>query len=147
MNKDRSLWRVVSSLLLARGMIGLVLFFNLQCALAFIWTPGQFAPGFELVGMAGSALVQGMGILFLMWNVPYLVAFYHPQKQRTALYEAIAMQAIGLFGETFLLAGLPSGHAALQATTIRFIAFDASGLILLVMAAMISRSSNKIHHE
>ena len=119
-------------------LIGLVLFFNLQCALAFIGTPGLYAPGFELEGTAGRALVQGLGILFVMWNIPYLVAVWHPRKQRTALFEAIAMQATGLVGESLLLAGLPAGHPALQATATRFILFDASGLLLLCLAAWIT---------
>ena len=143
MSSIRSPWRVFSPILVARVMIGVVLFFNLQCALAFIWTPGLFASGFELEGVAGSALVRGMGILFLMWNIPYLVAVYHPQKQRMALYEAIAMQAIGLLGESILLARLPSGHIALQATATRFIAFDGSGLLLLILAAIISSAKIK----
>jgi hypothetical protein len=131
--------RIISSILVARVLIGVVLFFNLQCALAFIWTPGLFTSGFEVGGIAGDALVRGMGILFLMWNIPYLVAVSHPQKRRMALYEAITMQAVGLLGESILLAGLPAGHTALQATAIRFIAFDASGLLFLILAAIISR--------
>ena len=65
--------------------------------------PATFAPGFELGGAAGAAAVRGMGVLFLMWNVPYAVALWHPVRYRMSLYEAITMQAIGLIGESLIL--------------------------------------------
>jgi hypothetical protein len=115
-------------------LIGLVLFFNVQCALVFLISPESFAPGFELQGAAGSGMVRGMGILFLMWNVPYAAALIHPVRWRVSLYEAVIMQAIGLAGETFLLATFPPGHPIISETVIRFIVFDGSGLLLLLLA-------------
>ena len=35
---------------LARLLIGIVLFWNVQCALIFMLAPATFAPGFELSG-------------------------------------------------------------------------------------------------
>jgi hypothetical protein len=128
---------------ISRTLIGLVLFFNLQCALAFIWSPEIFAPAFELEGETGSALIRGIGILFLMWNVPYSVAVINPRDHRISLYEAIIMQAIGVVGESLLLAALPAGHIALQATASRFIAFDGAGLVFLLFSAWISRLPGK----
>ncbi len=84
---------------ISRLFIGFVFFFNVQCALAFILFPKAYAQGFELAGAVGDGVVRGMGILFLMWNVPYFVAFTHPIRQRVSLYEAVIMQAIGFFGE------------------------------------------------
>ena len=83
--------------------------------------------------------MRGLGILFLMWNVPYAVALVQPRAHRTALLEAVAMQAIGLAGESLLMAGLPAGHPALQATAALFIAFDGLGLAFLLLAAFITR--------
>jgi cellobiose-specific phosphotransferase system component IIC len=80
-------------------------------------------------------MLRGMGILFLMWNVPYAVALWNPSRQRVSLYEAIVMQAIGLVGETILLLTFPAGHTAVRATVRRFILFDGSGLLLLFLAA------------
>ncbi len=119
---------------LARALIALVTFFNLQCAAAFLLWPARFTPGFELSGTAGSAAVQGMGLLFVMWNVPYLVALTHPVRRRISLYEAVAMQAIGFLGESLLLALLPDSHPALSATVLRFMAFDGAGLLALLAA-------------
>ena len=69
-----------------------------------------------------------------MWNVPYAVALIHPLRYRVSLYEATAMQAIGLLGETLILISLPLGHSILQASLMRFITFDGAGLVLLLLA-------------
>lgn len=123
---------------IARLFIAIVVFFNLQAAAAFLMAPDRYAPGFELSGIAGEALVRGMGILFIMWNVPYLVALTNPLRQRVSLYEAVAMQAIGVIGESILLLTLPAGHSALTRTAIRFIAFDGAGLVLLILALLMT---------
>jgi hypothetical protein len=127
----------------ARLLIGLVTVWNLQAALTFILWPGRYAPGFELTGIPGTVAVRGTGILFLMWNVPYLVALWHPHKYRLALGLALVMQLIGLVGETSILFTLPNGHALLSASITRFIAFDASGLVLLVAAFWLSNRNTE----
>jgi hypothetical protein len=126
---------------LARTAIGVVLFFNLECAMAFLWAPQDFTPGFELQGAAGSAAMRGMGILFLMWNVPYLFAAWQPNRHRLSLYEALIMQTIGVIGESLLLWSLNGGHLALTLSMTRFIAFDAGGLLLLCLAAWITHET------
>ena len=122
-------------LLLARLAIALVFLWNIQCAFTFLLWPGRFATGFELSGMPGEAALRGVGVLFLMWNVPYAVALWHPVRYRISLYEATAMQAAGLLGETLIWQSLPPAHEALQASLGRFIAFDSAGLVLLLLAA------------
>ncbi len=124
---------------LGRLLIGYVLVVNVQSAIAFVAQPEAYAPGFELSGVAGTGMVRGMGILFLMWNVPYAVALSHPVKRRISLFEAIAMQAIGFFGETFLLVSFPTGHPAIVNSVGRFILFDGVGLAVLVIAAVITK--------
>jgi len=129
-----------SQLWLARVLVAIVAGWNLQAALAFILWPERFAPGFELTGIPGAAAVRGTGILFLMWNVPYLVALWHPRKNLSFLGIAIVMQLIGLVGESLILITLPDGHAALSESITRFILFDASGLILLSAALFLNRN-------
>ncbi|MGB6420747.1 MAG: hypothetical protein WBF05_02810 [Anaerolineales bacterium] len=128
---------------LCRGLIGTVLFINVQCALLFFLQPRIYVPGFELEGGMGIVYVRGIGLLFLMWNVPYFVAVLDPMKYRVSLYEATVMQAIGLVGETLLLLSLPVGHQALHNTNRRFILFDAVGLVLLLLTVWVTRVTNE----
>ncbi len=128
---------------LACLLIAYVLFVNLQSAVLFLIQPETFAPGFELSGAAGAGMVRGMGLLFLMWNVPYAVALSHPLKRRVSLFEALVMQAIGVFGETLLLLGFPPGHPALVDSVGRFILFDAIGLGALVAALWLTLGFKK----
>lgn len=123
---------------LARLLIALVFFFNVQCAVLFLLWPERFAPAYELAGEVGAAVVRGFGVLFLMWNVPYAVALWHPQRFRLALGEAVIMQAIGVLGETGILWALPPGHEVLHAAIGRFILFDALGLLSLCVALWLS---------
>jgi len=122
-------------LLLPRLLILLVLAMNLQCALAYIFNPLPYVAPFELSGEPGRAAVVGIGILFVMWQVPYVFALVHPERNRRSLLEAILMQAIGLVGESLLLRSMPLAHTALRASILRFIIFDAGGLLLLLTAA------------
>jgi hypothetical protein len=124
---------------LGRLLIGVVLLWNVQCALAFLLAPAAFAPGFELSGAAGAAAVRGMAVLFLMWNVPYAVALWHPVHHRVSLYEAVAMQSIGLIGESLILLSLGGAHPVAAGSVIRFIAFDGAGVVLLILAVWITR--------
>lgn len=122
----------------ARGLIVLVLYFNLQAAIVFILNPAAYTAGFEVTGVAGEKIVQGMGILFLMWNVPYVFALVDPVLYRTSLIQAVIMQAVGVIGETVLRLTLTTGHQALEMTAERFILFDTAGLFALMIAAWIT---------
>ena len=127
MNHDTRRW-------VARLLIGLVFAWNVQAAFAFILWPSSFVWAYELSGVPGEVAVRGTGILFLMWNVPYAPALWHPVRFRLALVLAWTMQLVGLVGESLLLVSLPSGHATLGASVLRFILFDAAGLVLLGIA-------------
>ena len=128
---------------LVRTLIAIVTVWNLQAALVFILWPGLFAPGFELSGVPGAAAVRGTGILFLMWNVPYLVALWEPRRYHLALGMAIVMQLVGLLGESSIFLTLPDGHALLRGSILRFIIFDGSGLVLLLAAFRILNRKEK----
>lgn len=127
---------------IARILIGIVLFFNLHCAVLFIFQVERFTSSFEVAGVPGNSLLRGMGILFLMWNIPYGFALWNPIQNRTSHIEAVIMQTLGLLGESILLITLPPGHELLTATASRFIVFDGAGLIAL-LAALILCSSIK----
>ena len=124
----------------ARVLIGLVLFFNLQCALVFLWRPEDYMAGFGLSGAAGMGMLRALGLLFVMWNVPYIFACIHPIKHRISLIEALIMQAIGLLGETLILLCGNYQDALIRSTVTRFILFDGSGLLLLLMAFALTRA-------
>jgi hypothetical protein len=119
---------------LARLLIGMVFFFNMECALLFLATPGLYAGGFELQGETGNAIVRAFGILFIMWNVPYAFALWHPVRYKISLIQAAAMQTIGLAGESWLLWSLTGEHPLLRQSVVRFIIFDAGGLAALALA-------------
>jgi hypothetical protein len=82
-------------------------------------------------------------VLFVMWNVPYLVALWHPRRNRVSLWEALVMQLIGLIGESAILLFLPAGYAVLRASILRFIAFDAAGVVMLGAALLLTRNQSK----
>jgi hypothetical protein len=126
---------------LARGLIAAVFLVNVQCALAFLLWPDRYAPAFELGGVAGDAMVRGLGVLFLMWNVPYAVALWNPVRHRNFVFVALAMQAIGLVGETLIFTSLPATSEILRASLTRFILFDALGWLALLAAAWLVRKS------
>ena len=125
---------------LARLLIAAVIAWNLQAAFTFLMDPDAYAPAFELGGVAGAAALRGMAVLFVMWNVPYLVACFQPRRHRLSLWEALVMQIVGVLGETFILFGLPAGHILLAGSLIRFIAFDAAGLPALGAALFLTRT-------
>jgi hypothetical protein len=131
MRKKTRLW-------IGRLLIGIVLFINLQSAVTFLSKPEVYAPLYELSGTVGRVTIQGFGVLFLMWNVPYAVAVIQPSKFRISLYEAVAMQGIGLIGESIIIWRLPPEHAILTKSIFRFIIFDGVGLVALLFATLIT---------
>ncbi len=118
---------------ICRLLVGIVTFINLMAAFEFMLQPEVYAPTFELSGESGAAIIQGVGLLFLMWNIPYLFALYHPMKHFVSLIESVIMQAIGVIGESVLLLVLPGEHPQIQASVERFIIFDGGGLVLLII--------------
>jgi hypothetical protein len=129
---------------LARLLIALVLISNLYAALGFLFSPQQFISAYELAGVSGEAAVAGIGLLFVMWQVPYLAAIFNPIKHRFSLIEALIMQGLGVIGETFIRLRIPSQHIILRSGITRFIIFDLAGLALLATALLII---NRMHNE
>ncbi len=128
----------------ARLLILIVTAWNLECALVFLLDPGAYVAGFELAGIPGEAAVRGTAVLFIMWNVPYIVAAFHPRRHRTSLWEALAMQVIGLAGESFILLSLTGRYGMLHSSLVRFIVFDAAGVLLLLGAVAVASRVVKV---
>jgi len=124
-----------------RILIGLVTIWNLQAGIVFIFSPQIFVHAYELTDTAGEAAVRGVGVLFLMWNIPYLFAAYNPIYYSLALTFALLMQFTGLIGESYILSTIGIEHTVLRSSILRFIAFDGIGLILLFAAWMIIRKN------
>ena len=127
---------------IARLCIGLVTAWNFQAAVIFIFSPSRFVGAYELSGTAGEAAVRGVGVLFLMWNIPYLLALYHPIRYRLALTLSLLMQFVGLIGESYILSTIPVEHVILRSSILRFIAFDGAGLLFLVTAYFLTRENS-----
>ena len=128
---------------LARAVVGLVFFFNVTCALAFVAWPDRYTSGFEVSGVPGRVVVRGIGILFLMWNATYPPVLLWPDQNRALFAVILAQQAIGLAGETWMWMALPPGHDALWATGLRFIAFDGAGLVGMGLVFLLLQHQNK----
>lgn len=126
--------RVRRAAWLVRLAFALVFVINVQCAVSFVLWPGAYAGGFELEGVPGAAAVRGLGVAFLMWNATYPAVIANPRRFRALYAVVLAQQAVGLAGESWILLSLPAGHAALAASIVRFIAFDAAGLVLMAAA-------------
>lgn len=127
-------------------LIGIVLFLNLQAAVQFIANPQPYLHAYELTGLVGRIVIQSTGILFLMWNIPYVFACWHPIRYRVSLLEAIIMQTIGLVGETLLWLDIPAQHAILKSSIERFILFDSLGWALLILATWLVHRAG-INHK
>lgn len=129
---DHEIFSHYSRLQLSRAAVGIVLFLNIQCAVQFLASPADYAAGFELSGTPGETAIRAMGILFLMWNVPYAFALIHPVRHRLSYFQAVIMQLIGLLGEILLGFSIPAGHDSITTSIWRFIIFDGTGLAFLI---------------
>ena len=124
---------------IARVLVALVFFINVQCALQFILWPEAYTAAYQVEGASAIAMVRTVGICFLMWNATYPPVIVRPDRYRVLFGVVIAQQTIGLVGESLLLASLEPGLEALAGSVTRFIAFDAAGLVLLAIAFALTR--------
>ena len=123
---------------IARVLVALVFFVNVQCAVQFIIWPQAYVSAYQIQGASAEAMVRSVGICFLMWNATYPPVIAHPERYRVLFGVVIAQQVIGLVGESLLYASLGEGLEILTSSIGRFIAFDAAGLVLLVVAFALS---------
>ena len=123
----------------ARIAVGLVFAMNMECAISYIVNPGGYAAAFELSGVAGEAAIRGLGIAFVMWNATYPLVIARPSTHMTLFRVVLAQQLIGLIGETTILLTLPAGHEQLVSSILRFVVFDAAGLVVMAVAFALVR--------
>ncbi len=124
---------------IARALVALVFAINVQCALQFILWPQAYTAAYQVEGASAEVMVRTVGICFLMWNATYPPVIARPDRYRVLFGVVLAQQAIGLVGESLLLIGLQPGLEVLASSIARFVAFDAAGLVLLVIAFVLSR--------
>lgn len=136
MSQKTALW-------LTRGAFGLVFCWNVLCALQFLIAPAGYVGAYQLSGPQGEAALRGLGVAFLMWNATYPLYLMRPQRYRALGAIILVQQAIGLVGELLIYVSLPDGFSILQAGILRFVAFDAAGLVL--MAATFLLPGPKAH--
>jgi len=128
---------------ISRVLVALVFAVNVQCALQFILWPDAYTAAYQVEGASATAMVRTVGICFLMWNATYPPVIAQPGRFRVLFGVVLAQQMIGLVGESLLLASLQPGLEVLASSVVRFIAFDAAGLVLLAVAFFLSRRATR----
>ena len=134
-------------LIVAQLVIAVVLFLNLQAAVLFFVQPEAYMRGLGLEAAVGKPVVRGFGLLFLMWNIPYIFALTNPLRHHISLIEAVIMQALALGGETAILWLDGPFTEVVRMSIIRFIIFDGVGLALLTAALLICARLNQIKRK
>lgn len=118
----------------ARISVGIVFLWNVQCALSFLMFPEKSVAAYELSGAAGETAIRGIAVAFLMWNVTFPLVIFNPRRHRTLFGIVLSQQVVGLLGEGWIYLNLQLGHDVLAASILRFILFDAAGLIIMTAA-------------
>jgi hypothetical protein len=125
-----------SGIWITRILIFIVFALNVTCAIQFLRQPAAFAPSFDLSGEAGIMVMQSLGVLFLMWNVPYGIAILQPGRYFIALVSVVIMQFIGVLGESWIYFQIQSLILS-KSSILRFIWFDTAGFFLLLIAMLL----------
>ena len=123
---------------LSRILIIIVAAWNIQAAFFLLIQTETVTSSIQLPGPAGILTVRGIGILFLMWNIPYMAAAINPIRNRNSLIESLLMQFIALAGESLILRSTQALTFALETTMNTYIRFDAAGLVLLAAAMLVT---------
>lgn len=120
--------------IIARILYLAVFISNMICIVAFIIDPESYTYSYGLKGAVGSvAAIQGIGVAFAMWNVTYPFFILRRKNDKTLGMIIIVQQIVGLVGEVIIRAGLAVEAEVLNDSILRFIYFDAGGLILLII--------------
>lgn len=131
---------------LVRVCFTIVFVWNVLCAVQFIGAPAPFVGAYQLSGIAGEAAIRGMGVVFLMWNATYPLFIYQPARFKVLGAVIVAQQLIGCVGEGVIWASLPSvGYEVLASSILRFMAFDATGLGLMLISSAFCLCRRKAH--
>lgn len=113
---------------------------NMICIVAFIAAPSDYVNSYELKAATGGiAAIEGFGVAFAMWNTTYPFFIVNPRRNKTLGLVIIVQQVVGLAGELYIRAGLPATCTVLADSIMRFVWFDAGGLVLLIAGYLILR--------
>lgn len=116
---------------ICRVCFTIVFVLNIQCAFSYVLFPGDYTSGFQLSGLEGAVAIQGIGVAFLMWNATYPAFIVNPSRFKVFGFVILAQQTIGLLGESAIFFSLPATAPTIASSILRFITFDAVGLILM----------------
>lgn len=111
---------------------------NMYCAITFFVNPGAYVDAYQLSGEGARAAISGIGIAFAMWNVTYVPLIVFPYKFSMLIWIVIAQQIIGLAGEIWIYSGLGLSQAIVASSIMRFVLFDTVGLVLLIIAGILT---------
>lgn len=132
--------------IIARILYLAVFVSNMICIVAFIANPAGYIYSYQVNGAAGAeAAIEGIGVAFAMWNVTYPFFILNRKDNRALGLAIIVQQVVGLIGELYIKAGLGPECAELADSIVRFIWFDAGGLVLLIIGFVLlfcKRSGN-----
>jgi hypothetical protein len=118
-----------------RVLVAIVFLWNIQCTLAFLIFPARYTSSFQLPSnVIGITIIRSIGLLFLMWNVPYFFAALQPIRWKICLDISFIQQFIGVLGELWILSSLPT-EPVIRSSILRFLSFDATGLVILAIAS------------
>lgn len=124
-------------------LYGAVFVSNMICIVSFVVSPQDFVRSYQVAGSAGAeAAIRGVGIAFAMWNTTYPFFIINPRRNRTLGIVIIVQQIVGLFGELCIISGLDETTQILSNSLMRFVYFDAGGLVLLLVGYFILRRDN-----
>lgn len=132
--KNKVQLRKITLAWLVRGLLIFIQVYNLNAAISFMFAPDAYVPMMALEGIPGKVAIQGVGLLFLMWQVPYFFALADPIRYKVGVWMALIMQVIGVVGETILYFQIPETYPTLRSSIISFIIFDAIGVLILLIA-------------
>ena len=135
--KRNGTWR----LWVARIFIFAVFACNMQCVYSFTVHPEDAIAAYQLAGLGAEPVARSIGISFLLWNCTYPLPIFKPDRYRTIFGIVVFQQAIALLLEIWLLFTLGPEQQILANAIIKFIRFDAPGIVLLGLAFFLSRPS------
>lgn len=132
---DKVTWRVWT----ARMLVFAVFACNMECIFQFIAHPGSAVGAYQLSGAGAEPVARSIGIAFLLWNCTYPPVIAKPDRFRSLFAVVLVQQAVGLVMESWLLTTLGPDQQVLAGSIVRFICFDAPGLVLMAVGFFLTR--------
>jgi hypothetical protein len=130
-------WR----LWIARVLIFAVFACNMQCVYSFMVHPEDAIAAYQLAGLGAEPVARSIGISFLLWNCTYPLPIFKPDRYHTVFGIVVFQQAVALILETWLLFTLGPEQQVLADAIVKFIRFDAPGIVFLSFAFFLARPS------